>query len=166
MEKPASNNTTMLPSATTPKAPTDLENQTPSQEGTSENNPPPLENIPVCTRTPWPEAGKMSGNFFELRKDYLIPLNNNNNATATATIPKSPIKIEPKAHEQPTPSSTVAPKAEKCSLGPNFPICNLEEDWTVTTKNSSNSHNSPRCGTPDPKLPEAPEFPEIQVTDI
>ena len=66
-----------------------MENQKPSQEGTPENNPPPLENIPVHTSTPWPEAGKMSGNLFELRKDWPIPPNNNN-TTATATTPKPP----------------------------------------------------------------------------
>ena len=106
-----------------------MENQTPSQEGTLENNPPPLENIPVHAGTLWPEAGKMSGNLFELRKDWPISPNNNNNATATATIPKPPIKIEPQAQEQPTPSSTVALKSEKCGWGLNCPTCkNLEED--------------------------------------
>ena len=89
VEKPKSNNTTMQPPTTTCKAPTDLEGQNLSQEGTSKNNTPPLENIPVCASTPWPEAGKMSGNLFESRKDWLIP-NNNNNNTATATIQNPP----------------------------------------------------------------------------
>ena len=90
MEKPESNNRNVQPPTTVSKAPTNLENQTPSQEGTLENNPPPLENIPVHAGTPWPEAGKMSGNLFELRKDWPIPPNNNNNATATASTPNSP----------------------------------------------------------------------------
>ena len=98
---------------TTSKAPTDLDGQNFSQEGTSENNPPPLENIPVCTSTPYPKAGKMSGNLFELRKDWSIPPNNNNN-TVTPTIPKSPIRIEAQVQEQPTTSLLVAPKAEWC----------------------------------------------------
>ena len=73
--EPNTNNTTMQPSATTPKAPTNLENQKPSQEGISESNPPPLKNIPTHTGIPWPKAGKMSGNLFELRKDWPIPSN-------------------------------------------------------------------------------------------
>ena len=52
VEKPESNNTSMQPPTTTSKALTDLEDQNPSQVGTSENNPPPLENIPVHTSTP------------------------------------------------------------------------------------------------------------------
>ena len=91
VEKPESNNTTMQPPATTSKVPTDLESQKPSQEGTSVDNPQPIENFPVNASTPWPEAGKISGNIFELRKDWSIPSNNNN----TTTIPKPPIKIEP-----------------------------------------------------------------------
>ena len=127
MEKPKSNNTNVQPCTTVSKAPTNLENQTPSQEGTLKNNP-PLENIPVHVGTPWPEAGKMSGNLFELRKDWSIPPNNNNNATATAT--PNPHKDRAQAQEQPTPSSVVALKSEKCGWGPNCPICKkLEEDW-------------------------------------
>ena len=51
----------------------------------------------------------MSRNFFELRKDWLIPPTNN---TVTATNSKLPIKIEPQEQEQPTPSATAPPKAE------------------------------------------------------
>ena len=40
-----------------------------------ESRPPPLEDAPIHTGTPWPEAGKMSGNLFETRKDCLIPPN-------------------------------------------------------------------------------------------
>ena len=90
MEKLESNVTNELPPTTVSKAPTDLENQTPSQEGTLENNPLPLENTPVHAGTPWSEAGKMSGNLFELGKDWPIPPNNNNNSTANATTPKPP----------------------------------------------------------------------------
>ena len=63
----------------------------------------------------------MSGNLFELRKDWLILPTNS--ATA-ATSSKPPIKIEPQAAEQPPP------KAEQCGWGLNCPICkNIEEDW-------------------------------------
>ena len=68
----------------------------------------------------------MSGNLFELRKDWpILPTNN----TAITTNPKPPIKIEPQEKDQPYPSAT-APKPEQCAWGPNYPICkNAEEDW-------------------------------------
>ena len=59
-----------LPQANT-KALVNPESQQPP---TSENNPQPLEDAPVCESTPWPKAGRMSGNLFELRKDWPIPL--------------------------------------------------------------------------------------------
>ena len=117
-----SNEVTMQPPTTVSKAPTDLENQTPSQKGTLEYKPPSLEDAPIHAGTPWPKAEKMSGNLFGTRKDWLIPpnyKNDNNINTAIATGSKSPIKIEPKPEEQPTTS----PIAEKCQGGPNCPIC-------------------------------------------
>ena len=92
--RPDSSNVTMQPPLTNPKAPVNSESQRPSTGCTPRNNPPPLENTPVCASTPWPEAGKMSGNLFELRKDWLIPPTNN---TVNATNSKLPIKIEPQA---------------------------------------------------------------------
>ena len=56
--KPNSNEATVQPPATASKAPTDLENQTPSQEGTPEYKPPILEDAPIHTGTPWPKAGE------------------------------------------------------------------------------------------------------------
>ena len=47
------------------KAPTDFKIQAPLQEGTPESRPPPLEDAPICTGTPWPDAGKMLGNLLE-----------------------------------------------------------------------------------------------------
>ena len=44
----------------------------------SENRPPPLEKAPVCKSTPWPGAGKMSGNLFKDRT-WLLPPNYLNN---------------------------------------------------------------------------------------
>ena len=68
----------------------------------------------------------MSGNLFELRKDWPIPPTNN---TVTATNHKLPIKIKPQEPDQQT-FNTTAPKAEQCRWGPNCPICkNTEEDW-------------------------------------
>ena len=43
-----------------------------------ENRPPSLEKALVCKSTPWPGAGKMSGNLFEDR-NWLLPLNYLNN---------------------------------------------------------------------------------------
>ena len=39
------------------------------QADASENRPRPLEDAPVHESTPWPSAGKMSGNLFKERKD-------------------------------------------------------------------------------------------------
>ena len=87
-----------------------------------ENKPPPLEDVPIHAGTPWPKAGKMLGNLFKTRKDWLIPpnYNNDNNMnTAIATSSTPPIKIEPKPEEQPTTS----PIAEKHGWEPDCPIC-------------------------------------------
>ena len=107
--RPNSCKVAMQPSLTSLKAPINSEGQKLSPEGTPENNPPPLENIPVCASTPCPMAGKMSGNLFELRKVWLIPPTNN---TVTATSSKPPINIEPQTQELPTPSVAALPKAE------------------------------------------------------
>ena len=63
------------------------------QTDASENRPQPLENAPVCESTPWPGAGKMSGNLFEERKDWLLApnhLNNGNKDTMGVASPKPP----------------------------------------------------------------------------
>ena len=72
------NATTQLSQAKV-KAPVNHKSQQPP---TSENNPPPLEDAPVCAHTPWPEAGRMSGNLLEVRKEWPIPPANN---TTTAS---------------------------------------------------------------------------------
>ena len=95
--RPDPKNATIQPLQTNAKALVNSESQNPS---TSENSSPSLENAPVHTSTPWPEAGKMSGNLFELRKDWPIPPTNN---TATATNPKPSIKIVPQEQDQSTP---------------------------------------------------------------
>ena len=50
--KPNSDEVTMQLPATVSKVPTNLENQTPSQEGTPENKSPPLEDAPIHAGTP------------------------------------------------------------------------------------------------------------------
>ena len=102
---PKTGNSTAQPSLTTPGAPTDAEKENPPQESTSDSNPPLLKNIPTHAGTPWLEAGKMSGNLFKLRKDWLIP---------PAITSNPPIKVEPQIQKQATPSATTTPKAEKC----------------------------------------------------
>ena len=57
----------MCPPMTISKTPTNIKPQ--AQEGTPDNRPPPLEDAPVHESTPWPNAGKISGNLFEERKD-------------------------------------------------------------------------------------------------
>ena len=124
--RPDPSNTTTHPPQANAKAPVNPESQ---QSPTSENNCPSLEDALICASTPWPEAGRMSGNLFELRKDWPIPPANNT-ATTTAINPKLPVvKVEPQDPDQSNPSSTV-PKQEQCRWGPNCPICkNAEEDW-------------------------------------
>ena len=63
------------------------------------SRPPPLEKAQVCKSTPWPGAGKMSGNLFEDR-NWLLPPNYLNNDCKNTTSPKSPIKEEPQTGEQ------------------------------------------------------------------
>ena len=88
----------------------------------------PLPSIPVCESTPWPGAGKMSGNLFEDR-NWLLPPNyldsgkekkteNELKAMTNVTGPKPQIKEDSKTGEQPT---------EKCSWGPLCPFCKSQE---------------------------------------
>ena len=88
--KPNSSETTMQPPNTK-----DLINTKSQKTLTSvpEKRPPPLEDVPACTGTPWPKAGKMSGNLSETRKDWLLPpnyINDNTKSTANATSPNPP----------------------------------------------------------------------------
>ena len=68
--------------------------------------------------TPWPGAGKMSGNLFEERnwvlpKDYLAT----EDKKEDATIAKPLLKEESKMEEQ-----TSSQKEEKCGWGPDCPF--------------------------------------------
>ena len=99
------------------KAPANIKPQTDA----SENRAPPLEDAPFHESTPWPSAGKMSGNLFEDR-NWLLPPNylNNDNKNATGIArPKPTIKEESKIGEQ----SIMSPKVEKCGWGPDCPFC-------------------------------------------
>ena len=141
--KPDPDKVTEQPSNT--KAPMNTESQ---KTLTPENKPPPLEDTPIHRGIPWPKAGKMLGNLFETRKDWLIPpnYNNDNNInTAIATSLTPPIEIEPKPKEQPTTS----PIEEKCGWGPNCPICkNIEEDWDGDRQKQLQWHPQPQVQIP------------------
>ena len=119
----------MHPPSTISEAPTNIKHQV--QEGTLDSRPPPLEDAPVCKSTPWPSAGKISGNLFEERKDWLLPpnyLKNENKDRTDVTSPKPPIKEEPKIEKQ----SFTSPRADKCGWGPNCAFGKnqeKEEDW-------------------------------------
>ena len=71
----------------------------------------------------------MTGNLFEIRKDWLIPPSTNTTTNITKN-PKPPtIKVEPQDSNQSNPNSTVT-KPERCGWRPNCPICKyVEEDW-------------------------------------
>ena len=127
-----------------------------------ENKLPPLEDAPICAGTPWPKAGKMSGNLFKTRKDWLIPpnYNNDNNInTAIVTRSKSPIKIEPKPEEQPTTSLM----AEKCGRWPNCPICkNIEEDWDGDHQKQLQQQPQSQVQMPQMQCPQALNYQKPQ----
>ena len=159
--------------ATISKAPTNIKPQ--AQEGTSENRPPPLEDAPVCKSTPWPGAGKISGNLFEERSNWPLPpnyLDNKNAKDVTGIItPKPSIKEEPKAEEQ----SFTNPKTEKCGWGPNCPFCKNqekeEEDWDGNHQNQLQTQPQQKIQMPqarhppDSKLPRTSELSETQSRD-
>ena len=80
---------------------------------------------PVTVRedTPWPSAGKMSGNLFEERnwvlpKDYLAI----EDKKEDTTIAKPPLIEELKMGEQ-----TSSQKEEKCGWGPDCPFCKAQK---------------------------------------
>ena len=70
---PQTSNMIMQPPITAPSAPTNTGKENPLQESTSDSDPPLLKSTPTCAGTPWPKAGMMSGNLFELRKNWPIP---------------------------------------------------------------------------------------------
>ena len=80
------------------------------------------DTVTVREDTPWPSAGKMSGNLFEERnwvlpKDYLAI-----EGKKEETMAKPPPKEEPKMGEQ-----TSNQKEEKCGWGPNCPFCKAQK---------------------------------------
>ena len=141
------------PSMTISKAPTNIKPQV--QEGTPDNRPPPLEDSPVCKSTPWPDVGKISGNLFEERKDWLLPpnyLNNSNKDTTSVTSPKPPIKEEPKIEEQ----SFTSLRTGKYGWGPNCPFYKnqeKEEDWDGNCQNQLQAQPQQKIQMPQVRCP-------------
>ena len=71
----------------------------------------------------------MSGNLFEIKKDWPVPPSTNTSTNITIKPNPPSIKTEPQDPNQPKPNSS-ATKLERCGWGPNSPICkNAEEDW-------------------------------------
>ena len=141
--KSKTSNETAQPPITTPNAPTNLESKKPSQGGTSENNSPPLKHIPTCVDTPWPKAGRMSGNLFKLRKDWPIP--------PTIYYIK-PIKIEPQTQEQASPVQQQHQKQRSVNVDQIAPsVKTWKKTGMVNTKSNFSRmfqvhcHNNPRC---------------------
>ena len=137
------------------KAQMNTENQA-TLAPTSQNNPPPLEDASVHAGTPWPKAGKMLGNLFKIRKDWLIPLDSNDaNDTATATNPKPPIKLEPPNQE--------TPKIEKCGWGQDCPFCKKEKE----EKHSNHQDKSQQKNIQQkPTIPQTSQSTQVQSFDI
>ena len=105
-----------------PEAPPKPKNDVPDNQ--------PLPSVPICESTPWPGAGKMSGNLFGdgnwlLPPNYLDNGNKNNTENelkivTSVTSPRPPIKEEePNTNDQST---------EKCSWGPGCPFCKSQEE--------------------------------------
>ena len=114
-----------------------------------ESRPPPLEDAPICVGALWPKAGKMLGNLFKTRKDWLIPLNYTNNSnisTGNTTGLKLPIKVEPKPEEQ----QATSPKAENVDGDQTTPSAKTKKKTGMeTTRGNCNNSHSP-AGTDDP----------------
>ena len=73
----------------------------------------------------------MSGNLFEIRKDWPIPPTND---TVTATIPKTPIKIEPQV-----PSTKVS-RPEWCGWDKTAPFAKM---WLMKIGMMTTSRTNP-----------------------
>ena len=88
----------------------------------------------------------MSGNLFELRKDWPIPPTSTSNPT---------IKVEPQTQEAATPQAVVILKVQKYGWGPNCPICkNIkdEEDWNGDRNLQNTPHIQSAQQTPQQSL--------------
>ena len=96
--------------------------------------------VPVRESTPWPGAGKMSGNLFDDRnwlipQNYLPSKNKDENATGI-TSPRPPIKEnELTINEQ---------SSEKCRWGPDCSFCKSQEKGKEEDKTQQELKASPQ----------------------
>ena len=83
---------------------------------------PPLPQAPlkptVREDTPWPSAGKMSGDLFKER-DWLVPKGYVATQNKEENIDINSLKEEPKVIDN--------SKKDKCRWGPNCPFCKAQE---------------------------------------
>ena len=103
--RPDSSNATVQPPLTALNAPTNSEGQKPSQKVLQRATPHHSKTSSSCWH-PMAQSREDVREPLQVGKDWPIPPTNN---TATATISKSPINIEPQAQEQPNPSTTAPP---------------------------------------------------------
>ena len=85
--------------------------------------PKPSNKVPPTVRadTPWPSAGKMSGNLFEER-NWLLPKGCLAIENEKYDIDMPSLKEEPKVEKQ-----SNNPKEEKCGWGPDCPFCKVQD---------------------------------------
>ena len=106
----------------------------------------PLPSVPVRESTPWPGAGKVSGNLFEgrnwlLPQNHLATENKNENATGI-TSPRPPIKEELKTNEH---------SLEKCGWVPDCPFCKSQEKRKEEDKTQKQLKASPQAKLQKPQ---------------
>ena len=112
---------------------------------------------------------RCQGTSSMLRKEWPIPPTNN---TATATISKPPLKIEPKPRNNQPPVQHHHQKQsnvdgdQKCQFHLQK---NIEGDWDGDYQKQF-QQGSPQpqqpSALPDPNLSKAPELPVLPITDI
>ena len=155
---PKPSETAVQPPATVSKAPINAKTQTDA----SENRPQLLEEAHVHRSTPWPGAGRMSGNLLEDR-NWLLPPNYLNNDHKNATSPKSPIKEEPMTGEQ-----SISMNAAKCGWGPNCPFCKNQEKEAWDGKHQSQLQQKvpplPEVQRPQARCPQTLNYQKPQST--
>ena len=90
------------------------------------NDVPDTQPVPVHESTPWPGAGKMSGNLFEDR-NWLLPPNYLSNENKTMDKPKNTGSItspRPPLQQEEEPKINIQ---EKCGWGPDCPFCKSQK---------------------------------------
>ena len=111
------------------------------------NNVPVAQPVPVHESTPWPEAGKISGNLFKDR-NWLLQPNYLNNENKTVDEPKNAASItnpRPPLQQEEEPKINIQ---EKCGLGPDYPFCKSQKK---EEENKQQQKTSPKVPKPQAK---------------